>query len=151
MYQKSNQKGSTLIELLIAVLVAGVVLVAVAIGVMSSIQRTAQVRYKDIATTLAQEGIETVLRDRAELGWSNFIAQYPNSTDADYCLSETTNHLESSPCNTVITKMNQDFTRVIHIVSDGVSVDVSSRVEWDAGRITPVPHVMFTQTFWQTY
>jgi len=152
MSPSASQRGSTLIELLISTLVAGMVLVAVAIGVMGSIQRTAQARYKDVATLLAQEAIETLLRGRAQLGWDSFIAAYPDGTNNTYCLSDEIHQLVKAPsCETIINRLNQKFVRTIQVTSDGTQVTVTVEVEWAAGKIATAPKVVMTQTFMQTY
>ncbi|MFH2022241.1 MAG: type II secretion system protein [Patescibacteria group bacterium] len=149
-----DDRGSTLIELVIAIMVAGVILVAVAIGIMSSIQQTASARYREIGTTLAQEGIEVFYKERAKLGWQNFVTTY---IGVDYCVNEDTKAIESPPC-VVITQLSHDFNRSILVANNGTVIDVGVTVEWTAGRNKPdptdpnsQPSVTFSQKFAQTY
>lgn len=148
---RKNQTGSTLIELLIATLVTGSVLVAVAINMMSSIQRTAHARYTDIATTLAQESLEALLRDRAKLGWDGFLATYPAG---NYCLIEADNAqsaIAPGPCAAEVTKNQQVFTRTINLTRAGQVLTARVEVGWEMGRISPSPRVVLTQEFRQTF
>ena len=151
----ANDQGSTLIELVIAILVAGVILVGVAIGIMSSIQQTAAARYREIGTTLAQAGMEVFHKERARLGWQNFVTTY---TGANYCVNQETKTIESAPCDTVITQLGHDFNRNVVVTNNGTTVDVEVTVDWIAGKNKPNsadddsrPSVTFSQKFAQTY
>lgn len=140
-----------MIELLIAIMVTGSVLVAVAINMMNSIQRTAQARYTDIATTLAQESLEALLRDRAKLGWDGFWASYPAGS---YCLVEADNAQSAvapEPCTNDVVKSQQTFTRTITLTRAGSVLTARVEVGWQMGNITPSPRVVLTQEFRQTY
>jgi len=126
-------------------MVAGVILVGVAIGVTSSIQRTALARYKEIGTALAGESIEVFHKERARLGWVNFEATYGAG---DYCLNEETNVIEPAPCAD-ITQLSHDFSRNIAVSIDNGVIQVQATVSWEAGNITPHPEVVLTQRFAQ--
>jgi len=143
-----NDQGSTLIELVIAILVAGVVLVGVSIGIMYSIQRTALARYREIGTTLAQESIEVFYKERARLGWQNFEVLYGGG--GSFCLNQETKVIELAPCD-IITQLDHDFVRQIEVVKNGDKIDVGVTVTWAAGRIEDQPSVSFNQSFAQTY
>ena len=62
-----SQRGNTLIELLIATFIVGMVLTGVAISLTYSIQREAISRYREGATSMAQE-ISNTLLERAQQG-----------------------------------------------------------------------------------
>lgn len=76
--------GSTLIELLIAATITVTVMTAVAISMMYSIQGEAKNRYQESAVMLAQNAVDMLIADRAELGWEAFVRKF---NGYDYCLS----------------------------------------------------------------
>ncbi len=84
----AQKKGSTLIELLIAATITVLVMTAIAISLMYSIQREAANRYQESAVLLAQNAIDMLLTERAELGWDSFKSKYVN---AEYCLAKNAN------------------------------------------------------------
>lgn len=81
-----NQHGSTLIELLIAATITVTVMTAIAITMMYSVQREAQNRYQESAVMLAQNAVDLLLTERAELGWDGFVSKF---NPADYCLNRS--------------------------------------------------------------
>lgn len=80
-----KQAGSTLIELLIATVVVGLVLTAVAMSMMYSLQREAHNRYREYALQLAQEAIEQLNFERAKQGWAGFAKQFADGRSQDWC------------------------------------------------------------------
>lgn len=80
-----QKNGSTLIELLIAATITVMVMTAIAISLMYSIQREAANRYQESAVLLAQNAIDMLLTERAELGWDSFKSKYVN---AEYCVAK---------------------------------------------------------------
>lgn len=68
----SFQRGSTIIELLIAVMVVGLIVTAVANAVTYSIKNTGESRYRQVATTLGQQVIEHFRGKKNELGVKNY-------------------------------------------------------------------------------
>lgn len=79
------QRGSTIIELLIAVMVVGLIITAVANAVTYSIKNTGESRYRQVATTLGQEVIEHFHTQKNELGIINLINILPQT---EYCYSD---------------------------------------------------------------
>lgn len=79
------KRGSTLIELLIAATITVMVMTAVAISMMYSIQRETQNRYKETASTLAQDTLDLIQTKRADLGWDQFVTDFTGS----FCVDES--------------------------------------------------------------
>ncbi|MCA9372529.1 prepilin-type N-terminal cleavage/methylation domain-containing protein [Candidatus Woesebacteria bacterium] len=113
-----NQHGNTLIELLIATFIVGMVLTGVAISLTYSIQREAISRYREGATSMAQEISEYFLLERAQQGWRSFADGYSNGT---YCydasvpeVTPQTTYPSVQPC-AVATTTGMDFSPSIEI------------------------------------
>lgn len=84
LYLNTKQNGSTIIELLIATAIVGAVITAVAIALTYSIKNNAEVRYREAATTLAQQGMEMFRRERERQNWGTF---YTNLDAGTHCLN----------------------------------------------------------------
>jgi len=82
----SGQKGFSLIEVLVATMLVGLILTAVATLMTLTIKNAAQARYREAATKLAQEGMEFFNREDAVLVWSNFAGYFPVGSNT-YCLA----------------------------------------------------------------
>lgn len=79
------KRGSSLIEVLIATVVVGVVVTAIAYAMSHSVRNTAQSRYREVGTKLAQDVQETFRKERNRLGWYQFVAAL--SGTSVYCFS----------------------------------------------------------------
>lgn len=108
-----NQRGNTLIELLLATVIVGVVLTGVAISLTYSIQREALNRYREGATGLAQEVSEYLLLLRAQNNWQAFYAGVQDNTD--YCYSDNPVGITLGSGCPVITRLGMDFTAAFSI------------------------------------
>ncbi len=79
----TKQQGATLIEILMATMIVGTVLTAVAATLLYSLKANLQSKYRSLAAQKAQEAIDFFRRERTVLGWSIFY----QVVDADtYCL-----------------------------------------------------------------
>jgi len=134
-----NQHGSTLIELLIAATITVTVMTAIAITMMYSVQREAQNRYQESAVMLAQNAVDLLLTERAELGWDGFVSKFDT---ADYCLDRSGNPLtdvlviKNTGCPST-TFGGLAFQTLIQAVQDGSNpnkMDITITVDWVAGR-----------------
>lgn len=76
--------GSSMIEILIATGVVGLVMTAVASGLVLSVKNSSISKYKVLASTRAQEAMEVFRREKVLLGWSQF---YDVMSTATYCLN----------------------------------------------------------------
>ena len=88
-----QQTGSTLIELIIAVMVVGLVITAVANTATHSVKNSGEARYKQVATALGQEAIEFIRGEKNRLGLINLKN---NLITADYCFSSIPSDLENT-------------------------------------------------------
>lgn len=128
--QKKAQRGSGMIEILIATAVVGLVMTAVAAGLILSIKNSAVSKNKIFASTRAQEAMEVFRRERVLLGWSQF--QDAANTDT-YCLNDLPADsaafiaMPGGTCTGVLQTLNGDFIReaVVNVVSaDQVNVEI---------------------------
>lgn len=84
---KKKQTGSSLIEILIATGVVGLVMTAVAAGLVLSVKNSSISKYKVIATTRAQEAMEVFRRERTLLGWTQFKEVLSDNVEGTYCIN----------------------------------------------------------------
>lgn len=80
-----SQRGQTLIEILIALAVVVLVLVAVVSRVVESVRNANFARNQLLATRFAQEGIEWTRSQRDRLGWFGFVSALDNDP-VTYCI-----------------------------------------------------------------
>lgn len=142
-------RGSTLIELLIATMIVGTVVTAVAAGVTNSVKNNAESRYREIATVLAQQGMETLRSERGNLGWVTF---HNTITAGTFCMPpgmSSLTQLSVNPQQCIVTESNLDFNRsVVLSKTSGVDQEVSAviTVSWER-KSGVTSEVMITQTF----
>ncbi|PIR64250.1 MAG: hypothetical protein CO156_01410 [Candidatus Pacebacteria bacterium CG_4_9_14_3_um_filter_40_12] len=147
--RKNFKKGSTLIELLIATMIVGTVVTAVAAGVSSSVKNNSEARYREIATVLAQQGMETLRSERGNLGWITF---HDSITPGTFCMPTGMSSLTELTTNQnlcIVTESNLDFNRsVVLTKQSGASPDVSAEITVSWERKSGVTSdVKVTQTF----
>lgn len=143
------ESGQTIIEVLIATLVVGMVLTAVAATLTVSVKNTAQSRYQEVGRARAQSGLEVFRRERNNLGWQEFVNVLSNGT---YCLnalpadSTEFEAMSTGACPSGVAVIGTDFVReaTVEILSaDDVRVEVS--VMWQDGALDK--EVKLTQIF----
>lgn len=129
-----KQRGNTLIELLVATVIVGVMLTGIAISLTYSIQREAVNRYREGATSLAEEISEYILLKRAQESWSTFFAGLSNG---DYCYlssSPALNPLVGTSC-APINKLGMDFTPTVLITKplpgSPEKITAQITIEWE--------------------
>lgn len=125
-----DSRGNTLIELLIATVIVGLVLTAVAMTMMYSIEREALNRYREYSAQLASESLEFLNFRRASMGWQAFRDYYsssnPSSSTWCFYAGETVDDeptLESGSCasSRVASRFNVGFLSEVKIVRDSPS------------------------------
>lgn len=145
---KRTQAGFTLIEVLIAIVVVGLVLTAITAGLTSSVKNAAESRYRARASTLGQEAMEVFAREKTLLGWGEFFAFFPNGTTI-YCLRTTPSAgalktITSGSCGPTqtIDEAGVSFTRQAEVFKAGPlapEVTVTLTVKWlDGNRLADV-------------
>lgn len=102
--QRISQRGATLVEVIIATGVVGLVMTSAVAAMSVSLTSAVLAKSKSTATKYTQEGIEYFRTQRNLMGWESFVKQIQNS--AFYCLATlpytSTGGLESVPqrhCN----------------------------------------------------
>ncbi|MEK9207686.1 MAG: prepilin-type N-terminal cleavage/methylation domain-containing protein, partial [Patescibacteria group bacterium] len=90
-----KQKGQTLVEAILSLAVISVVITAVVIAVISSLNGANYNRDENLALNHAQEGID-VIRDSKSADYDVFVSSYP---DNYYCLGkEDSSLIDYSDC-----------------------------------------------------
>lgn len=136
----SSMRGSTIIELLIAVMIVGLIITAVANAVTTSIKNTGESRFRQNATVLGQQVIEHLRTQKNELGMVNF----KNSlTPGDYCYADINNPISGLCDAQVVTMAGAEFKRDVLVASGGTGtrvdpyyLNVTVTVSWQDGTET---------------
>jgi type II secretory pathway pseudopilin PulG len=83
--KSKNHAGSSLIEIVIAIGVVGLVLTGIIASLTFSVKSTSESKYRSLATAKAQEVIELFRRERGRLGWNEFNSIVSHDS---YCFDE---------------------------------------------------------------
>ncbi len=152
-----NNRGNTIIEVLIATLVIGTVMTAIAIGMTYSIKNTSEAQYREVGTSLASEPIEVLRHLRASFNWYAFSAALGAEAGDRYIHTETVAtdpasagivDLESSSATVDVNGMQ--FTRMLRItVVSADQITVQSVVTWSRNG-TIESDVTLEQSFFNT-
>lgn len=145
----ARSAGQTIVEVLIATGVVGVVLTAIAAGLSYSVKNSSDAKYRAFATSYAQDAIEVFRREKALLGWETFSE---NLTAGTYCLNDlptnTAAFLALTPgsCATPTAQFGVDFNREAQVtLVNPTEIQVVVVVNWaDFNR---TPEVRVTQQF----
>lgn len=82
-------KGFSLIELIVFIVVIGIVVVAMVIPLNLAAEKSANPMYITIAYELAQERMELILGQRYLFGYANFVDPCTNATKPTICTLPT--------------------------------------------------------------
>ena len=131
---RSTQTGSSLIELLIAIMVVGVVVTGVAYALTQSVKNTAESRYRELATAMAQDSIDLFRREREAQGWRAFTSlftSFPTTIDAAVLTNRSG---QCGPGNT-FQASRTTFQREIEVYTDAPSETLTINVimTWNVG------------------
>lgn len=134
-----RQAGQTVIEVLLATAVVGVVMTAIAIGLTLSVRNTSEARLRAYASVQGQQVMEVFRRERVINGWGTFRS---NLTTGDYCfntlpssLADFANH--TGECTEGISSQGTEFRTNAEVIVGPDSVAVTIRVSWIDGSRTP--------------
>lgn len=150
----NKRQGSTILEVLIATLVVGTVLTAVAASLTNSIKNSSEAEYRKIATRLAQEGLEIVRKEKYIKTWTSFkndTSHIPAIDSAWQCmdtesLAYTLPKVNITTCPPItLSNPPTSFYRGIQLSILGEGVKVRVRVGWKDGSNTR--DVVLEQTF----
>lgn len=140
------QRGSSLIEIVVATGVMALVLTAIVAGLTLSLKTNAESKYRSQATKRAQEAMEVFRRERTLLGWDVFEGEFISG--GTYCLKNLPapkQAFTSGECGTddslVISGL--DFYREATVVTNTIDpnnpqVSVTVSVQWSSGNVTIV-------------
>lgn len=118
-----KQAGFSMIEVLMALVVVGLVLTAVASMITNSMETRADARYRQVANEIAQKFIEQCRREQAIMKWSDFISQSDHECIAKGPVSEPL--------------IGISFNKVITVASTSTPPEtytVNVDVTWSTGR-----------------
>lgn len=91
-HTKIKNAGNTIIEILIATVVVGLILTSLAVSMTSSIQNSAEAQYRESGTRLAQDVMEVFRKDKNTLSWNSFYATPASGT---YCVPSSFSSITS--------------------------------------------------------
>lgn len=129
-----NQKGQSLVEALVALAAASVIVSAIAIAVITSVNNSDFSKNQNLATQYAQEGIE-VLRNLSQSDWANF-----STYSGTYCLSKDSSTLTTPSGSNCPQNINNFFVRQVVITQNSSSCSLNTKVSvsvsWADGKCT---------------
>lgn len=142
-----KSRGNTIIEVMIAMLIIGTVMTALAITMTYSVKNTSEAQYRDIATTLASEPIEVLRYIRSTSNWQTFYNEMPAGTrcisNAVYSVGDVgtiansfVNPILSGDCAAVSVQSGSasiNFSRKVTITKTNTNtneISVISEVTW---------------------
>jgi len=139
MCNKTKKAGFTLVEVLVAVVIVGLVLTAIAAAISFSVKNSSQADYRQVATRYAQDAIDIIRQKRSDLGWNQFYTNY--LVAGDKCLNISTHTLAPMPvggCTGIyeLSNNNVKFRRTINVDKLGgtpQSVELTVTVKWQDG------------------
>ena len=143
-----NEEGQSIIEVVIAIGIVALVLVALVSAVTISVRNSTFSKNKSVATKYVNEGIEAV-RSIRDNNWSNLTAADGTTnglqfTGGVWSFSGASDYPDS-PTNT--------FTRTVDVSCnvDNDSCDIDVAVEWISGSSTRSSGASTTFTRWAAY
>lgn len=129
-----SELGQSLIEAVIALGAAAIIVSAIAVAVVTSVNNSDFSKYQNLATQYAQQGIE-ILKERSESSWQNF-----STLSGTYCLSQSSSTLAPALGGTCTTNINNFFVRKVVITQNSGSCSgnakVTVNVSWSDGKCT---------------
>lgn len=137
--KSKNSKGSSIIELLIAVVIVGSIVTATAIGMTYTIKNSSETRYRELASTVAQDGIELFKRERVTRGWADFYTQLGTSPST-MCINGESPVFDTtpSPCGTTTFPLSKNtyqreakITKLPVPPGDPQEVEIQITVRWN--------------------
>lgn len=137
-----KQKGSSLIEVLIATFVVGVVVTAIASGMSYSVRNTAESRYREAATKLAQDVHDSFRRERNRVGWTQ-LANTLSTVADNYCFMVIPDQFSAEQLaamqgicgdadTTTVTGLSVGFLRDVTVNVTGSVITVNVTVSWQS-------------------
>jgi type II secretory pathway pseudopilin PulG len=134
---KLNNRGQSLIEAVLSLGVCSIIIAAIAMVVITSMNNANYAKYQNVAAHYAQEGLD-IVRQQSETNWSLFALK----SSGTYCLAQDSTDMGTTPvsdCATPnISSNNINFIRKIIILASGSGCSsgekVSVIVSWSDGK-----------------
>lgn len=142
--KKVVQPGSTIIEVLIALVLVGTVLTAVAVTLSRSVSNSASARYREIATTMAQDMVEVFHYERAKRSWNGSTDGFHSvvANNRTYCANDLADDsiadFQGSPCTGNGVQVSgvgfrREMRAVQTTINSNEAVELTVTISWDAG------------------
>lgn len=151
MKNKLLKKGQSLFELMLAVVVVSITLVAMISLVGSTISNTAFSRDRTQAARFTNEAVEW-LRSERDLSWTNLTSR-ASLTGSTYCLNSLSFDSQGT-CSTGGTISGTKFTRTLTLVYDETNSPSEISVEvittWSDSGGSHDSRILTTLTNWRT-
>lgn len=132
----ARNRGSSLIELLISVVIVGSLVTATAIGMTYTLKNSAETRYRDASSALAQDGIELFRKEREVRGWDSFFGMF-NDGISYRCLNgeSPTIGTTSNQCTSTFVFSNNNYQRQAKITKNAgnKSLEIEVTITWNVG------------------
>lgn len=144
---RKRQHGQTLIEIIIATTVVGIVMTSVVAVITVSVRNAARAKAKALGTKYTQEGIEYFRAQRNLMGWESFYG-YLNTRDPRYCLDSLSyaqngglEQIPNRPCQSseFVDERNiytRQATITIQTINGKPTVNVLVTTSWPDGSTT---------------
>lgn len=140
----TNQKGQSLLEVVVGVSIVAVVLSGMIAAVNYALSNSQFARNKASATKYGQEAIEWLREQRESIGWAAFY--YCTDPTATYCLNSLASNLNaiaSGGCSSGTYISGTNFVRQVTLTGNGTGggnnrdrVTIVMTVFWTAGART---------------
>lgn len=125
-----NQKGQTLIEIILVLSVSILVLSAIVVGVTTSLSNAQHTKNQNIANSYAQEGMAVVRQMR-----DSSIPDFSSKKAVNYCLSQSSVLLSDPPCGSNVAGIYSREVEIRHDSEECANQDIKGskaivRVSW---------------------
>lgn len=128
-----HQSGQTLIEVLVALGIAGIVVAAIVTLVTVALKNTQFTKEQHVATEFAQQAMEQI-RTIRDTQWSTFASYIPSQGTRRFCLDQDSVSLRSPPTTTCGLNMGT-YVRIVEFENNvapciGIAAKVTTYVLW---------------------
>jgi len=127
-----TQTGQTLLELVIAIGVAGLIITGLVVAALSSLRYSQESRMRSSAVKYAQESLELARATRDTSGWDTFFA-YTGSETKTWCLDAAKTWTEDDGTGCGAIEAGSQFRRSVTFTWNDPVVEVVSTVTWHSG------------------
>ncbi|KKS77646.1 MAG: hypothetical protein UV74_C0013G0165 [Candidatus Woesebacteria bacterium GW2011_GWB1_43_14] len=123
-----NKSGQSFFELLVAVAIVSITLIALVSLATKSVSNSTYSRDKTLSTRYTQEALEW-LRGERDKDWNSFYSKATGGSGSTYCMSDVGAGLQTGSCPMI---PDTTFTRTITLISPGInSVEAIVTTSWE--------------------